>query len=98
MISTLSDIYQELEHIDVTRDLDQKSLHVSTGGLSWLPAPALDGYPKAELLQLYYFMSLTRATDLEIIKMSRKGLALGKHLPCTGNEATAVGATAALQK
>lgn len=98
MISTLADIYQELEHVDVARDLDQKSLHVSTSGFAWIPAPLLDGYSKPELLQLYYFMSLTRATDLEIVKMSRKGLALGKHLPCTGNEATAVGATAALQQ
>ena len=96
MLSSLADIYQELEQIDVTRDLDQKSLHVTTSGLSWVPAPVLDSYSKEQLLQLYYFMSLTRATDLEIVKMSRKGLALGKHLPCTGNEATAVGATAAL--
>ena len=96
MLSSLADIYQELEQIDVTRDLDQKSLHVTTSGLSWVPAPVLDSYSKDQLLQLYYFMSLTRATDLEIVKMSRKGLALGKHLPCTGNEATAVGATAAL--
>lgn len=97
MLSSLADIYQELEQIDVTRDLDQKSLHVSAAGLSWVPAPVLDGFSKEQLLQLYYFMGLTRATDLEIVKMSRKGLALGKHLPCTGNEATAVGATAALQ-
>lgn len=97
MLSTLADIYQELGQIDVSRDLDQKSLHVSTSGLSWIPAPLLDGYSKTDLLQLYYFMSLTRATDLELVKMSRKGLAPGKHLPCTGNEATAVGATAALQ-
>ncbi len=96
MLSSLADIYQELEQIDVTRDLDQKSLHVTTSGLSWVPAPVLDSYSKDQLLQLYYYMSLTRATDLEIVKMSRKGLALGKHLPCTGNEATAVGATAAL--
>jgi 2-oxoisovalerate dehydrogenase E1 component len=97
MLSTLADLYQELGHIDVARDLDQKSLHVSPTELSWVPAPVLDGYSKTELLQLYYFMSLTRATDLELVKMSRKGLALGKHLPCTGNEATAVGATAALR-
>ncbi len=97
MLSSLADIYQELEQIDVARDLDGKSLHVTTSGLSWVPAPVLDGFSKEQLLRLYYFMSLTRATDLEIIKMSRKGLALGKHLPCTGNEATAVGATAALE-
>jgi len=98
MISTLADIYSELEQVDVTRDLDQKSLHVSASGLTWVPAPALDGYSKDQLLQLYYYMSLTRATDIEIVKMSRKGIALGKHLPCTGNEATAVGATAALEQ
>ena len=97
MISSLAGIYQELEQTDVTRDLDQKSLHVSSAGLSWVPAPVLDGYSKDQLLSLYYYMALTRGTDLEIVKMSRKGIALGKHLPCTGNEATAVGATAALQ-
>lgn len=97
MLSSLADIYQELEQIDVARDLDQKSLHVSTRGLTWVPAPVLDGFSKEELLRLYYYMALTRATDIEIVKMSRKGLALGKHLPCTGNEATAVGATAALK-
>jgi 2-oxoisovalerate dehydrogenase E1 component len=98
MISTLADIYSELEQIDVARDLDQKSLHVSPSGLSWVPVPTLDGYSKEHLLQLYYFMCLTRATDIEIVKMSRKGIALGKHLPCAGNEATAVGATMALAK
>ena len=98
MISPFADIYTELEQVDVTRDLDQKSLHVSAAGLSWVPAPTLDGISKEQLLQLYYFMSLTRATDVEIVKMSRKGIALGKHLPCTGNEATAVGATAALEQ
>ena len=97
MISTLSDVYQELEQLDVTRDLEQKSLHVSTNGLTWVPTPVADGFSKTELLQLYYYMVLTRATDLEIVKMSRKGIALGKHLPCTGNEATAVGAVAALR-
>src|SRR5262245_2201228 len=97
MISTLADIYPELQQVDVVRDLEQKSLYVSTRGLSWVPAPTLEACSREELLQLYYFMSLTRATDLEIIKMSRKGLALGKHLPCTGNEATAVGATLALR-
>ena len=65
MLSSLADIYQELEQIDVTRDLDQKSLHVSAAGLSWVPAPVLDGFSKEQLLQLYYFMGLTRATDLE---------------------------------
>ena len=98
MISTLTDIYSELEQIDVARDLDQKSLHVSPSGLSWVPVPTLGGYSKEHLLQLYYFMSLTRATDIEIVKMSRKGIALGKHLSCAGNEATAVGATMALAK
>src|SRR5262245_12503973 len=98
MISTLADLYQELEQIDVTRDLEQKSLHVSTSGLSWVPVPVADGYSRDQLLNFYYYMTLTRATDTEIVKMSRKGIALGKHLPCPGNEATAVGATAALRE
>ena len=97
MISNLADIYQELEDVDLTRDLDERSLHVSPAGLSWVPAPAIDGYSSSELLQLYYHMRLTRETDLEVAKMSRKGLAPGKQLVCTGNEATAVGATAALK-
>ena len=95
--STLSDIYTELEQVDVTRDLNQKSLHISTSGLLWKPAPVLDNFSKEQLLEFYYYMSLTRAADIEILKMSRKGIALGKHLPCTGNEATAVGATSALK-
>lgn len=98
MISTLADLYQELEQIDVTRDLEQKSLHVSTSGLFWLPVPVIDAYSKEQLLRFYYHMSLTRATDIEIVKMSRKGIAIGKHLPCTGNEATAVGGTSALRE
>ena len=98
MISALADLYQELEQIDVTRDLEQKSLHVSASGLSWVPVPVIDGYSNDQLLRFYYHMSLTRATDLEIVKMSRKGIAQGKHLPCTGNEATAVGATSALRE
>ena len=95
--SALSDIYTELEQVDVTRDLDQKSLHISTSGLLWNPAPVIDNFSKEQLLEFYYYMSLTRATDIEIVKMARKGIALGKHLPCTGNEATAVGATSALK-
>ncbi len=97
MISALSDVYQELEQLDVARDLEQKSLYVSTRGLEWISVPVADGFSKAELLNLYYYMVLTRATDLEIFKMSRKGIALGKHLPSAGNEATAVGATSALR-
>ena len=43
-------------------------------------------------------MVLTRATDREITKLSRKGLAMGKHLMCTGNEASAVGSAFALRE
>ena len=98
MIDNLADIYPELDDVDLTRDLNQRSLHVSPTGLSWIPTPVIADYTRADLLQLYYFLKLTRAVDIEIIKMARKGLAPGKQLACTGNEATAVGATAALQK
>jgi 2-oxoisovalerate dehydrogenase E1 component len=96
-IISLADIYHELENIELTRDLNQRSLHVSSAGLSWITAPTMED-SQADFLQLYYFMSLTRAADLEIAKMSRKALAAGKQLASTGNEATSVGAAAALEE
>src|SRR5690242_2412514 len=98
MISTVTDSYAELEKIDVSKDLRQKSLHVSAEGLSWLTTPAATTYTREELLHFYYLMELTRATDQEITKMSRKGLAYGKHCTCRGNEATAIGAAMALNE
>jgi 2-oxoisovalerate dehydrogenase E1 component len=95
--SAVADGFAELEAIDVFRDLRLKSLHVSSAGFSWLKPPAIATYSRNELLHLYYLMSLTRATDVEIFKMSRKGLAYGKHCSCRGNEATAIGAMTALK-
>src|SRR5215831_13445761 len=96
MISTVPESYSDLERIDVSRDLQHRSLSVSADGAAWLDAPDMGAYTRDELLHLYYLMDLTRATDEEITKMSRKGLAYGKHCSCRGNEATAVGAAMAL--
>src|SRR5262245_563454 len=96
MISTIAEYYPEIQQIDPRKDLQGKSLRVSTAGVSWLNAPDIAAYSREELLRLYYLMALTRATDQEITKMSRKGLAYGKHCPCRGNEATAIGAATAL--
>src|SRR5688572_25042078 len=97
MISAIADFYPEIEQVDPYTDLTHKSLHVSSSGLAWLKAPALETYSREALLHLYYLMSLTRGTDVEIFKMSRKGLAYGKHCSCRGNEATAIGAVMALK-
>jgi 2-oxoisovalerate dehydrogenase E1 component len=97
MSTTVADVYREIEELDPIRDLEDRSIHLTTDGVSWSPAPALDDFSRSQLLRLYYQMSLTRAVDFEIVKLMRQGLAFGKHLMCTGNEATAVGAAAAAQ-
>src|SRR5262245_9386678 len=97
MISAIAEFYPQLEQVDRRTDLREKSLHVSADGFTWLPAPSPGAYSREELLHLYYLMALTRAMDLEIFKMSRKGLAFGKHCSCHGNEATTIGAMMALQ-
>jgi 2-oxoisovalerate dehydrogenase E1 component len=88
-------LYDEFRDFDPAEDLDDKTLHVTANGVRWEAAqrPSLS---RAQLLELYYYLVLTRALDHEIVKLSRKGKAFGKHLLCTGNEATAVGATYAL--
>jgi 2-oxoisovalerate dehydrogenase E1 component len=98
MSTTLVDVYRDIEEVDPIHDLEHRSIHLNAEGVSWLHAPTLDDFTRAQLLQFYYHMALTRAVDLEIVKLSRKGLAFGKHLMCTGNEATAVGAAAAAQR
>jgi 2-oxoisovalerate dehydrogenase E1 component len=78
--------------------LSGRSLHVSASGVRWRPAPEADVLSAAQLVDLYYLMCFTRQLDREIVKLSRKGFAHGKHLMCTGNEASCVGATYALRR
>ena len=89
--------WDRLADLDVVRGLDGRVLQVTSEGLSWEPFVSPD-LSSERLLELYSFMALTRAVDREIVKLLRKGLAFGKHLMCTGNEATAVGAMAALRE
>ena len=70
---------------------------LSATGATWRDAPGVEGFSPPFLLELYRNMALTRATDWEIVKFIRKGLAFGKHLMCTGNEATSVGAASAVR-
>ncbi len=92
----LSGSFRELADLDLARDLDGHVLRVTADGLTREPrrTPSL---PASQLLELYYHMGLTRAVDRELVKLMRKGFAFGKHLTCTGNEATVVGATHALR-
>jgi 2-oxoisovalerate dehydrogenase E1 component len=92
---TLVSWFRDLDDLDLTRDLEGRSLRVTVDGVSWEPT-RLPDLPAERYLELYYHMALTRAVDRDIVKLSRKGLAFGKHLMCTGNEASAVGATHAL--
>src|SRR5579864_4426154 len=88
--------FRDLEDLNLTRDLDDRVLRVTVDGPSWQSRGPCE-LPTERLLELYYFMALTRAIDREIVKLFRKGRALGKHLMCTGNEASAVGASCALE-
>ena len=87
----------DLADLDFAEDLRGRSLRISAGGAVWEKQRGIEEYSKAQLLDFYYFLSLTRAVDLEIVKLSRKGLALGKSPRCLGNEATAVGASSCLR-
>jgi len=87
----------ELADLDFSKDLKGRSLRIFAGGAVWEKQSEIERYSKAQLLDFYYFLSLTRAVDLEIVKLSRKGLALGKSPRCLGNEATAVGASLCLR-
>lgn len=98
MDKNFTDIYREIEDIDPISGLDSQSLHVSAEGMAWKDPPTVNslGISRPQLRDLYYYMFLARKTDDELEKLMRKGLATGKHLSCTGNEATAVGAAYAL--
>src|SRR3984893_19349855 len=91
------EIYEALENVDLEHDLAARTLHVTADDLTWNPVSRYDGLTRAQLHDLYYYMILTRATDREITKLARKGMAIGKQLMCTGNEASDVGATSPLQ-
>lgn len=58
-------------------------------------APALT---KAERLELYYFMRLTRECDTAILHLYKQGRIVGGAYTGTGNEATAVGSAFALEE
>ena len=94
-LTTFQGMYAEVERIRIPEDLEKRSLHISAAGGEWHDAPRLSDFPPAMLVKLYRDMVTTRATDREIVKFQRKGLVFGKHLTCTGNEASAVGATSA---
>ncbi len=95
MNQSVLDTFRELADVDVTTALDGNVLRITSEGLSWSEVDSR-GFTARDFLDLYYYMALTRAVDREIVKLSRKGFAFGKHLMCTGNEATAVGAAYAL--
>ena len=85
-MTTSADVsLRELDGLDLLRDIPGRMLHVTADGAAWSAVPVPD-LPPRELLELYYWMTLTRAVDIEIVKLSRKGLAFGKHLMCTGND------------
>jgi 2-oxoisovalerate dehydrogenase E1 component len=95
--SPLADVWHAADSAEIPADLERRSLHFSSTGVAWHDAPGVEGLSTPFLLDLYRDMALTRATDLETVKFIRKGLAFGKHLMCTGNEATAVGAASAVR-
>ena len=57
-------------------DLEGRVLQVTSDGISWRPCGA-PNLSLDRLLELYYYMRLTRAVDREIVKLLRKGLAFG---------------------
>lgn len=92
--------YRTLTKVNPVKDLNNTSVHISSKGIDWIPAPSSGsaGLSPPQLLNLYYYMSLTRKVDEELAKLSLQGIAFGKHLPGIGNEATAIGASYALGK
>ena len=92
--------YRALTSINPVTDLNTSSVHISSAGINRIPAPLPEslGLSPPQFLELYYYMALMRRVDREILNMSRKGMAFGKHLSGIGNEATAVGASYALNK
>ncbi len=91
------DSLASLADLDFAKDLVGRTLRITVDGASWERTRGSKGVSKSDLLDLYYYLGLTRAVDLEMVKLSRKGLALGKSPRCLGNEATAVGAAICLR-
>ena len=87
----------DLGQLDLATDLQGRTLRITAHAATWETQRGVHRLTREELLRLYYFMGLTRAVDVEMVKLSRKGLALGKSPRCLGNEATAVGASVCLQ-
>ena len=98
MIAEAVQPFEILASLDRTHDLKGRRLKITLSGVKWEDGPQICGYSKDELLRFYYYLTLTRAVDLELVKLNRKGLALGKQLRCLGNEASAIGATLALKQ
>ncbi len=96
-VRPLVDVWRAADALEVPADLERRSLQFSAAGATWHDAPRVEDFSPPFLLKLYRDMALTRATDREIVKFIRKGLAFGKHLMCTGNEATSVGAASAVR-
>ena len=62
------------------------------------PAPAKHDLSDSDLLQLYYFMRLTREFEESVIALYRQGKIIGGAYSGNGNEATAVGSAFCLEK
>lgn len=100
MKDTFEERYIELLNINPIKDLEEKSVHISSKGIDWISTPRIEsaGLNPLQMLDLYYYMALVRRVDQELAKLSRQGIAFGKHLSSTGNEATAIGASYAANK
>lgn len=95
-------MYQELARLDPVHGLDQRSFRITPEGAGILEIPIPDyrvlGLGKKQLLDLYSYMALARSLDNELENLRKQSIALGKHLPAHGNEATAVGASYVLEE
>ncbi|MBU6415510.1 hypothetical protein KGQ34_04720, partial [Patescibacteria group bacterium] len=68
--------------------------------IKWVPnptSPSAVGLGREQCLALYKYMKQSRMIDDAIQKLSIQSIALGKHLKSSGNEASAVGATYAME-
>jgi len=70
----------------------------SRGVLTLRTDSAKQNLSDADLLQLYYFMRLTREFEESIITLYRQGKVIGGAFSGNGNEATAVGSAFCLKK
>lgn len=100
MNGTFEERYRELLSINPVKDLEKRSVHISSRGIDWIHAPLPESVNLSppQLLDLYCYMVLMRRVDKEIANMFYETIAFGKHLSAIGNEATAIGAAFALEK